>query len=232
MFNPEFENKLRRALREAASMDYIGNGSNTGSFSTSGSFYDDDDDFLTPIPPPDPNVATPEEKKKIYNALRLQELVAVALHLGWSANQINPYRVKFDGVDPNSNDVGKPDRLDLTDKLRKFLRQDKDVKNKLRSKIDKKEILEICEAAYDAAVKLTLKNARKLKITKASIKIRQCAQEFRKKICSSVATSLSNRRELSSWERSRNFTAAMKYLRKVVEDPFAPAPDYPYPEDY
>lgn len=231
LFKEAFKKGYKKALNEATiRLNYNNPNKDINSYSTStNSDYELD---INPPKPKDPSIPTPEDKKKIYNALRLQELIAVALHLGWSADEINPWRVTFDKVDPKSNDVGKPDRFHLTDDLRKFLRQNKDVKNKLRSKIDKKEILEICEAAYDTAVQRTLKMSKQLKIVKANAKIRQCAKELRKKICNSVATSLSNRRELSSWERSRNFTAAMKYLGKVLEDPFAPAPDYPYPEDY
>lgn len=234
LFEGSFESKLRRALMEAAQMDYVGNSSNIDSISTSGSLYPDDDDFLTPTPPPDPNTITPEEKRKIYTELRYQELIAFALGLGWKADQINSIREIYHGINMDDPmDYGRPDRSILTDDLRRFLRRQRGSKNILRSKIDKKDILEMCESVYDTAVKLTLKNARRLKISKASAKIHQCADELRKKVCNSVAISLSNRRDLSGWQRTANNLAGIRHLSKILADPLgAGEPDYPYSEDY
>ena len=213
-------------------MDYAGNSGNIDSFSTSGSLYPDDDDFLTPTPPPDPNAITLEERKKIYNELRYQELIAIALELGWNADQINPIREIYRNVNiDDPMDYGRPTKSGLTDDLRKFLRRDKDVKNKLRSKIDKAEVLELCNTAYDTAIRLTIKNVGRLGITNGSAKIRQCAQELRKKICNSVANSLCVRRGLTAGERFMNGAHAASYLGRLGSDPFAEYKPY-YSDDY
>ena len=215
----------KKALKEAAQMNYTGNTGGDNSFSTSGSLYDDDD-FISPTVPPDPSVITPEDKKAVYKEIRYGVLAALIEYFGDEVHQnlLKPYFQYKWRYSSNK----------LVEELRLVLRKNKDVKDKYKSKIDVQEVLSLCEEVYDTGVEYALQHADKLNIDNAEAKISECADELYEKVCKSIATSLSKRLSLDTMETLMNGTAAWRYLGKVADlgPDKAGKPDYPYPEDY